>query len=147
MLLKPHHMGRCEAQELASALCNICLPASPICKYQCNMTWWAFSHAVMQMSQDHELNMLLHLAAADTMELEASLRAHQQHVAQLLSLRLLPCGTAAAEASQNAVRQQQREVAAVLKLPVLDLAAPARILAPQDLAGKLPEWRAVQQRQ
>jgi hypothetical protein len=90
----------------------------------------------MQMGQDHELNMLLHLAAADTMELEASLRGHQQRVAQLLSLQLLPCGTAAADASQAAVGQQQREVAAVMQLPLLDLTQPLSILAPQAKPGE-----------
>lgn len=89
-----------------------------------------------QMNQDHELNLLLHLAAADTMDLEASLRNQQQQVAQLLSLQLLPCGTAATDASQGAAGRQQREVAVVGKLPVLDLAAPVRITAPQETSGK-----------
>lgn len=90
----------------------------------------------MQMGQDHELNMLLHLAASDTMELEASLRGHQQRVAQLLGLQLLPCGTAAADASQAAVGQQQHEVAAVMKLPLLDLTEPMSILTPQAKPGE-----------
>lgn len=80
--------------------------------------------------------MLLHLAAADTMELEASLRGHQQRVAQLLSLQLLPCGTSAADASLAAVGQQQREVAAVVKLPLLDLTEPMSILTPQAKPGE-----------
>lgn len=80
--------------------------------------------------------MLLHLAAADTMELEASLRGHQQRVAQLLSLQLLPCGMAAADASLAAVGQQQHEVAAVMKLPLLDLTEPMSILTPQAKPGE-----------
>jgi hypothetical protein len=89
-----------------------------------------------QMNQDHELNLLLHLAAADTMDLEASLRGQQQQLAQLLSLQLLPCGTAATDASQGAVGQQQREMAAVEKLPLLDLTQPVRITAPPETSGK-----------
>lgn len=79
------------------------------------------------MQDDHELNQLLHLAAADTVELEAALHSHQQRVLQVLNMHLLPCSSAAAEAAQAAVGQQKREVGVVEKLPLLDLTEPVLV--------------------
>jgi len=88
---------------------------------------WGLSICCLQMQDDHELNQLLHLAAADTVELEAALHSHQQRVLQALNMQLLPCGSAAAEAAQAAVGQQKREVGVVEKLPLLDLTEPVLV--------------------
>lgn len=90
----------------------------------------------VQMEQDEELNQLLHLAALDTWELSEALLGHQQRVAQLLSLQLLPCGAAAAQAAQAATGRQQGEVAAVEKLPVLSLAEPVGVSDLQEHTGE-----------
>lgn len=88
----------------------------------------------VQIQDDHDLNQLVHLTAADTMELEAALQVQQQTVLQLLSMQLLPCATQAADAARSAVGQQQHEIGVVEKLPVLELSEPARVLHSHEAA-------------
>jgi hypothetical protein len=76
---------------------------------------------------DEQLNLVLAHTAHDVFELFRELSGQQQRVHAMLQQLLAPCGTAAAAAAAAGMDRVQHEVAAVGRLPLLDVLAPAAL--------------------